>query len=563
MTSAAGRGALGSARRHAARRGPAPALIVAVALAAAGAPSRSSVCRWPVQLPADDPLSAVRRASASPTAVVAAGPARPPAVPGRPRHGQRLLGRGRPHHRPLPRAAGLAAGRHAASAPGSPGCCCPARRPPTAARGRIAHLAAVARRSASWPPAPGRARVVGDVRLGAGPGGRAGRRRADLPRWSTLGLAVVTLRLHATAAAAHDRCRARCTASCRCSSATCWSASSWSARRPRPALAAVAAAGAVAPAADLPPPAARRGGAAHLAGVRRRPPRALNRLDEREVAAAGVRGALTSFGARAGRARRPARRRRRRRYPATRRAPVDNAVHGRAPRLPTNRSTRTLAVGADAGRRAARCGCPRRPCPAARDERRGRRVRRRARRRAARRRHPPASCGSSSGAAAYEAVHDPLTGLANRAALLAQGDAVLRAARPRARRWPCCCSTSTGSARSTARSATRPATSCCRLLADRLADLARDGELLGPARRRRVRAAAHPASRAAAGDRDRRREDAQPAVLRRARDARRAAGRADRGGRRPAVGRGRRSAWWSPAAGTADMAELLRRADSP
>ena len=75
----------------------------------------------------------------------------------------------------------------------------------------------------------------------------------------------------------------------------------------------------------------------------------------------------------------------------------------------------------------------------------------------------------------YQAFHDPLTQLANRARLhdlLEQ--AWERAASPASSR--CCSWTSTGSSRSTTRSATRPATSCSSLVARRLERSVRAGD---------------------------------------------------------------------------------------
>ena len=108
--------------------------------------------------------------------------------------------------------------------------------------------------------------------------------------------------------------------------------------------------------------------------------------------------------------------------------------------LPGPAITRTMAVGGDAGRRADRLAGR---ADAAGDPRRtgGVRVRGRARRRAARRGRARAAGRARGAGGAGDDVTDPLTGLANRSALVADGDRDAARSRPRPARRACCCST--------------------------------------------------------------------------------------------------------------------------
>ena len=96
----------------------------------------------------------------------------------------------------------------------------------------------------------------------------------------------------------------------------------------------------------------------------------------------------------------------------------------------------------------------------------------------------------------YQAYHDPLTGLANRSLFAEQVDARARGAGATAGCRSSCSSTSTTSRSSTTPSATRPATSSSSRSPSASAACVRAGDLVGPARRRRVR---DPA-RATSGD---------------------------------------------------------------
>ena len=91
-------------------------------------------------------------------------------------------------------------------------------------------------------------------------------------------------------------------------------------------------------------------------------------------------------------------------------------------------------------------------------------------------------------ALAWQAGHDELTGLPNRATLLElTGAALGRRRAERGRRPRCWCSTSTASRPSTTPSATRSATRCCARWARGCAEQVRPGRRRRPARRRPVR----------------------------------------------------------------------------